>query len=364
MGIIKLKTTNDKQVRKSAEEKSQTHKTSVESRANERVAPKQWTDPAILHEDETRINENSRHYVLNNGTAKSVFNAESVNYYDEQEKKWKYIDNTLEEKEDVFESKSGKFKTRLSKVHKGKKVTISKSDKQLSWEYLGKQVTETINESAGSTDETVLRVKNGVEGAVKHINSSAIYENIEKDTDLEYRLYGENLKENIIVKERSENYKYLFELKTAGLKLRLSEDNESLELYSENEKADGTVEQEVEFTIPSPYMYDANGVASDDVYYELEPNEEGKFVFAVVADEEWINNKKRVFPVTIDPQIVTSQNNLVTKKTYYRRVDTSSGSGEDTYSSWAETSLENIKVSRSTVSEYKTVLRVKRSLMW
>ena len=60
MGIIKLKTTNDKQVRKLAEEKSQTHKTSVESHANERVAPKQWTDPAILHEDETRINENSR----------------------------------------------------------------------------------------------------------------------------------------------------------------------------------------------------------------------------------------------------------------------------------------------------------------
>ena len=52
MGIIKLKTTNDKQVRKLAEEKSQTHKTSVESRANERVAPKQWTDRSEEHTSE------------------------------------------------------------------------------------------------------------------------------------------------------------------------------------------------------------------------------------------------------------------------------------------------------------------------
>lgn len=111
-------------------------------------------------------------------------------------------------------------------------------------------------------------------------------------------------------------------------------------------------------------MYDANGVASDDVYYELAPSEDGKFTFAVIANEEWINDANRAFPVTIDPQIVTSQNNLITKQTYYRYVYASSSTGSGvSYSAWYATSTENIKVSRSDYIEYKTKLTVKRKLI-
>ena len=49
---------------------------------------------------------------------------------------------------------------------------------------------------------------------------------------------------------------------TNGLKVRLSSDNESIEVYKDDK---------VEFIIPSPYMYDNKGNTSDDVYYELEP---------------------------------------------------------------------------------------------
>ena len=366
MGIIKLKNANDEQAAENvALEERQAYKLAVEAQVGAELPQgeqEQWDDPAVLHEDETRTDENSRHYVLNNGTAKSVFNAEPVSFFDEEEKKWKHIDNSLEEKEDAFESKSGKFKTRISKVHKGKKVAISKSDKQLSWEYLGKQVAAVADENVEDVAETVLKVNNATQGIAKHINSSAVYENIEKDTDLEYCLLGNNLKENIIVKEKATDYRYLFALKTAGLKLRLSEDNESLELYSENEKEDGTVEQKVEFTIPSPYMYDANGVASDDVYYELEPSEDGKFAFAVVANEEWVNAADRAFPVTIDPQIVTNNSSLVTKQVQYRIVSSGSGSGSSV-GSWTNTSYSDIKVYKDDYIEYRTRLTIKRSLM-
>ena len=365
MGIIKLNNANNEQVTENvALKEQQAHKLVVETQVDAELPQEQqeqWDDPAILREDKRRINENSRHYVLNNGTSKSVFNAESVSFFDETEKKWKHIDNSLEEKEDVFESKSGKLKTRISKVHNGKKVAISKSDKQISWEYLGKQNSEVAKENFEDLAETVLKVNNGTQGVSKHINSSAVYENIEKNTDLEYCLLGNNLKENIIVKEKSTKYRYLFALKMEGLKLRLSEDNKNLELYSEIGKEDGTIEQKIEFTIPSPYMYDANGVASDDVYYELEPSKEGKFTFAVIANEEWINAADRVFPVTIDPQFVTSSS-LITKETYCRNVYSSSISGSGmTYGSWFDTSITNIKVSRSNVEEYKTRLTIKKN---
>ena len=367
MGIIKLKNVNEEQTKNVAVDEKSVYNTDVESLENAEIQQenqREWENPAVLYEDETQTDEHSRCYVLNNGTAKSVFNAEAVNFFDEEDKKWKYIDNSLEEKAEAFESKNGSVKTKISKVNKGKKVEIVKSDKQLSWEYIGKQTEgiSNLNENIDTFSTSVLKVNNDISEKSKNINSSAVYENIEKDTDLEYRLLGNNLKENIIVREKSADYRYIFALKTKGLKLRLSEDNESLELYTENTKDDGTIEQKVEFVIPSPYMYDAADETSDDVYYELEPSEDGNYAFAVVANEEWINSADRVFPVTIDPQIVASNSSLVTKQVQYRVVSTGSGSG-NSVGNWTNTTSSDIKVFKNKQIEYRTRLTIKRSLM-
>ena len=367
MGIIKLKNANEEQTKNIAIDEQSVYGVDVEVNENTDIPQEnqeQWQDPAVLYEDESRMDEHTRHYVMNNGTAKSVFNAESVSYFDEDVKKWKPIDNSLKESVDAYESKNGNMRTKIYKENKGKKVEIAKSDKQLSWEYLGKQA-ETVsvaNENVETLSASVLKVNNDLAGESKNINSSAVYENIEKDTDLEYCLLGNNLKENIIVREKSADYRYVFALKTKGLKLRLSEDNESLELYTERTKDDDTVEQKVEFTIPAPFMYDANGESSDDVYYELEPSENGNYAFAVVASDEWINAAERAFPVTIDPQIVTDNSSLITKQVQYRVVSTGSGSGSST-GSWTNTSSSDIRVYKSNSIEYRTCLTIKRSLM-
>ena len=367
MGIIKLKNVNEEQQENVQPEGVQVFEAGVEIPVSEekpQEEQEQWDDPAVLHEDEARTDENSRHYILNNGTAKSVYSAEPTSFFDEAEKKWKQIDNSLEDKGDAFENKNGKFKTRISKAEQCKKVTITQSDKQLSWEYLGKQEPAVMAADMEEVPETVLKIHNDEQTEVKSVNSSAVYENIEKDTDLEYRLFGNNLKENIIVREKSADYRYLFALKTEGLKIRLSEDNESLELYTESTKDDGTVEQKIEFTIPAPFMYDANGESSDDVYYELEPSENGNYAFAVVASDEWINAAERAFPVTIDPQIVTDSGSYLTKKVEYRNYYTSAGSGSGSgtnVGNWCTSSSNYIKVSRTSSQEYRTTLTIQKS---
>ena len=202
MGIIKLKNSQEK-VEKVEEQMQEMSVVDTED-------VKQWDDAAILREDETRTDEYSRHYVLNNGTAKTVVSAEAVNYYDDEEQKWKQIDNTLVEKEDVFESKRGKVKTEISKVKKGRKVKISKGEKAVAWEFVGKK--SFIETLAVNDKKTELKVK-----ACDNLNqmeSKAVYENVEKGTDLEYVLKGNNLKENIVVREKSADYRYLFALKT------------------------------------------------------------------------------------------------------------------------------------------------------
>ena len=365
MGIIKLKNVGD--------EKEQ--KTAVNSTGNlhtenfsEKIEKQDVGDPAVLKELSEKNNEISRHYILNNGTAKSVISSIPTNYFDEAEQKWKAIDNSLSEKDQCYEANCGKFKTEIFKPEQSKAIKMTSTDFEISWEYLGKQ-SAANSETMLFTEEiepTTLNVDSSIKGALQSKGSRVVYENAEKDTDIEYSLSGNNIKENIIVKEKSEDYKYLFALNTQGLKLRISDNNESLELYSEATNDSGQIEQKIEAIIPAPYMYDANGISSDDVYFELVPKTEGKYTFAVVANEEWVNAADRAFPVTIDPQVITNQNNLITKQTYYRNVYSSYGSGSGSgisYSSWYTTSSIYIKVYKTTNIEYKTNLTIKRSLI-
>ena len=200
------------------------------------------------------------------------------------------------------------------------------------WEYLAKK-----NNTYTLERKSNLKLEN--ELGKKNINK-ARFENIDVNADLEYVLSGNNIKENIIVKEKSDSYEYSFSLKTNGLKVRLSDDNESIELYKEVLNSNGQLEEKVEFIIPSPYMYDANGETSEEVYYELETTETGEYTFTVVASKDWINSDERVLPVTIDPQVVVPSNKIITHQVQCRTV-TSTSSGLN-YGTWQNVSSSTI----------------------
>ena len=328
---------------------------------------KRWQDPAVLKEYTGLTDAASRHFKLNNGTAKSIIGASPVNYYDESEKQWKAIDNSFAETAEAFETRAGKYKTQIYKPEQSKKVRLASGNIGLSWEYLGKPAQTAVQTFAAAEQsaptQTVLDVKPAMKGALQSKDGAAVYENADKDTDIEYLVHGGGVKENIIIKERAEEYKYLFALNTEGLKMRLSDDNGSLELYTESAGENGEMVAKVEVTIPAPFMYDANGTSNDGVYFELEPQQNGRYVFSVVADAEWINAEERAFPVTVDPQIVTGDSGYVSKLVQYRNKYTSSSSGcyQTVYSNWYTTSSSYIKVLRNTSQEYKTTLTINKA---
>ena len=88
MGTIKMK---DKTAEAVSNLDAQILK-NVEIAEKEQAKNLQWDDPAVRGEDEAQTDEYSRHYYLNNGTAKSVISAVPVNFYDDEEKAWKQID--------------------------------------------------------------------------------------------------------------------------------------------------------------------------------------------------------------------------------------------------------------------------------
>lgn len=132
-----------------------------------------------------------------------------------------------------------------------------------------------------------------------------MYNNIKSGVDLEYILEGNDIKENIIVKSRQSSYVYDFQLILSGLVATLNDDGS----ISLSDIDDGTAK----YTIPAPYMYDANGEISYSVTYSLLEVKPELYILTVNANDEWINDAERAFPVIVDPTIV---NNNVSYDTY------------------------------------------------
>ena len=136
----------------------------------------------------------------------------------------------------------------------------------------------------------------------KYLSSSIIYEDVFQGVDLRYEASGYNIKEEIIIYQPQDSYRFDFMLTLDGLTAQLNEDG-SIDLLNESDT--------VIYEIPAPYMYDGAGEYSKAVTYAVLEVENGA-ILTVVADDEWINDTSREFPVTIDPTlnlIVYNSNN-------------------------------------------------------
>ena len=165
---------------------------------------------------------------------------------------------------------------------------------------------EEISEVREEQNEKNMRQRAEIIGAVRSEDKIG-YRGVFDGAALEYTLGGETVKEDIIISGRAQSYIYTFELDT---ELTLERDGEGLVLR------DG--EQDV-FTLPAPYMTDADGARSSSVHYSFE-HRDGGYTLTVTADSEWINAEERAFPVTVDPTVSTSSSgsdNTVTTDFFY-----------------------------------------------
>ena len=126
------------------------------------------------------------------------------------------------------------------------------------------------------------------------LHAQVLYQNVFDDVDLQYDLYSYDVKETILVNRPLADYSFSFSLNLDGLTPVLMDDG-SIELRD----ADG----ETVYLIPAPYMTDVTGAYSDAVFYHLEQNAD-IWTLTITADEKWIDDADRVFPVSIDPTVI------------------------------------------------------------
>ncbi|WP_349407797.1 polymorphic toxin-type HINT domain-containing protein [Pseudalkalibacillus sp. SCS-8] len=187
-------------------------------------------------------------------------------HYKNKKGNWKEINNDFVLKGKKFVNKENRFKVKLDK-------TISQRV-ELDDSYI--QLTPT----------------NTSKYKLKNQDNKITYTNVYRNVDISYTMFGESLKEDIVLLDKDAQTTFVFEVDT-NLTPVLNK-NGDLEFLDEN--------KQVIFLSPKPFAYDDNGVYTEDVHYEIN-NTNNTYELQVVLNEAWAHDSNRKFPIIVDPTI-------------------------------------------------------------
>ena len=259
-------------------------------------------------EDISLREENVKHFQMPDGTYKAVVYPSAVHRKDGNGQ-WKDINNDISLKTVKSKQRYTTSDERISFSDafsaNSELISINENGHSISMSLLPDYSKQTLSTTPISTFVTnaannyTVKAFSNIDEATRINNTSSIkYSNIRSNTDIEYVLQGNDVKENIILRSKAEKYTYDFSLMLTGLYAELNASGE-INIYDISTR-------EVEYIIPAPYMYDSAGIISYEVSYQLVNIGEGRYILSVCANDEWINSDNRAFPVTIDPTITKS----------------------------------------------------------
>lgn len=220
------------------------------------------------------------------GSFTAIISSGPVHYFEDGE--WLEIDNTLIETNGTITNESNGFSVDLpSEITSDKNVTIANENAELSFtmENISSSAAE-ITEIEPVDDETSLMM------GLDNIASSVEYTSVMTNTDLVYDIGADSVKESIILSScPSQATDYSYTINSNGATLYLNEDN-SINVVNNGQ---------IEFVIEAPYMFDSNGISTDDIDVSLENIGESTYTLTYSPDYDWLSSEERAYPVTIDP---------------------------------------------------------------
>ena len=269
--------------------------------------------------------ENSKEFLLEDGTKMIAQYNEPVHYKDSKGK-WVEYNNTLSEDKTAspdeagdssYTNKSSDISVNLSNKAKSKNMISLKSDGyKISWGYdnAGKSkadVKKNNEKTCGNDKFTTL----------KNITTETLYKDVFNDVDLQYFVTTTGIKENIILKNSKAQNEFTLNYKIPNLTAK-QKDDKTITLSNKDGK-------EI-YTISAPYMYDEKGSSSTQMKIEIVKQKGSNLQVKLSADYAFIHTIGRVFPITIDPEITTT---LKSDLTFYENANGSINSYGPYYTS-------------------------------
>ena len=207
----------------------------------------------VLGEMTDERTPNTKTFRLSDGSFVLADYTEPVHFEDAEGKLIDY-DNTLKYIEDDgfagYENTASDVSMRFAEAINDKGLVSLQSGKYA----IGMLLKDVVaGGKAGITNTAEAPEGNDIDSAttLTKYSSGITYKDIYENTDLQYVLNGGNLKENIIVKERTGEYTYTFDLALEGLVASLAEDGSVL--LNDDETVEAVL------VIPAGYMFDAKG---------------------------------------------------------------------------------------------------------
>ncbi len=247
-----------------------------------------------VYEIRERREANVKHFALKDGTYIAVMYGSAVHTQDAGGN-WQDIDNRLSDSSSEFSTRNARIK--FAKKISGNEMLFTLHDGNrkitMSLDNATKKTIGVVTNHTTEFDNEATQLQKLM--TLDNLSSEILYADILDGVDLQYVVESLNVKENIIVKERKDSYRYTFTIALNNLEAEMLEDG-SVRIYDPST-------QETVYIIPTGFMYDANGEYSTAVVYTLANGGNGKYSLSVTADAAWINADERAFPVVIDPTV-------------------------------------------------------------
>lgn len=238
------------------------------NRLPDTAGPKEEKDPLAeeakaQNEDIAKRTLNSKTFELEEGRYLTEISMNPVHYLEKG--KLLDIDNTLiasKAKGFAYENKANSFKVFLAEKTGDKKLVRTQLGKYLlDWQILDAQ------ETSGTVQQNAI-----------------LYPEIMDKVDLRYTVLDDQVKEDLILKDRGAASGFKFSLVTGNLQVRTQNDG----IIEFVEPGPGTVV----WSLARPYMYDAAGAESAGVAVTVEKQDD-RYILTLAADKKWLADPAR-----------------------------------------------------------------------
>lgn len=236
---------------------------------------------ALLNEVLEERTNASKTFRKMDGTLETALYKQNVHYHENGE--WKEIDNSFNDIGQELENKENSFKLKFPKtIDDNKTIKFTENEYGIDWSILD------INTSPIIYDDSVL-TPNSIRELI-NINRTVMYEDVLPGVDIEYVLYGDRLKENIILEQYVQDFSLSFEYKLKDLSLVQDMNGKYVFVNDLNE---------VVYQFTDLFMFDNSLNYSEDILLSVTEIGNKTYLVTLTPSDEWLQNA--VYPVVIDP---------------------------------------------------------------